>query len=324
MQRHQQLLGLLADGCFHSGAALGCTLGVGRTTVWQLVRALEARGLDVYAVPGKGYRLAQPVELLAEERLLAELGPAARALLGSLAILPEVDSTNRFLLEGARLGLASGSACLAEHQSAGRGRRGRRWVSPLGANVYLSVLWRFDTAPEGAQMLGLAVGVATARALLELGVRDLGLKWPNDLMVAERKAGGLLLEIEGESSGPWSVAVGVGVNVSTPAAAAAQIDQPWCDLRGAGLEAGRNRVAGRLLSHLLMALARFEREGFAPFRAHWERLDAVRGRNVRVEASDRVTHGRASGVDETGALLVVAGGAVQRVVAGEVSLRLGE
>ncbi|NIR28234.1 MAG: biotin--[acetyl-CoA-carboxylase] ligase [Gammaproteobacteria bacterium] len=322
MRRHQQLLSLLADGHFHSGAALGRALGVGRTTVWQLVRALQARGLEVFAVPGKGYRLAQPVELLGRERVLAALDPATRALLCELVVLPEVDSTNRYLLAGARRGLAGGCACLAEHQSAGRGRRGRGWVSPLGANVYLSVLWRFDGMPGGPQALSLAMGVATANALLELGAHDLGLKWPNDLVVQGRKAGGLLLEMEGESSGPWAVVVGVGLNVGTPPAAAVGIDQPWADLRTAGLEASRNRVAGRVLNHLLVALARYAREGFVPFRARWDRLDVVRGHPVRVEAGAQVTEGLARGVDETGALLLAAGGEVRRIVSGEASLRV--
>jgi len=320
MQRQQRLLALLADGRFHSGESLGRALGVGRSAVWKLVRALRGGALEVFAVPGRGYRLAEPLELLDPERIRAELDGAARARLGTLEVLPEVDSTNRHLLRRARVGLGAGAACLAECQRAGRGRRGRSWVSPPGANVYLSVLWRFEAAAD-VTALTLVLGVAAAQALESLGVSGVGIKWPNDLILRERKLGGILLELEGTSGGPLRVVAGVGINVRMPAALASRIEQPWIDLAGAGAAPGRNRLAGRVLARWLDAAERFRREGFVPFRPAWERLDRVRGRAVRVEHPDRTLHGRALGVDHRGALLVCAGDRVHRVQSGEVSLR---
>ncbi|MGC1954214.1 MAG: bifunctional biotin--[acetyl-CoA-carboxylase] ligase/biotin operon repressor BirA [Gammaproteobacteria bacterium] len=323
MQRRYRLLRFLADGRFHSGEELGHLLGVGRAAVWKLMQSLEPLGLDVYAVRGKGYRLAEPLELLNEEQVLAELNPLAATLLHQLEVVPEIDSTNRYLMERARSGTASANACFAEYQSAGRGRQGRPWISPFGTNVYVSVLRRFDVGAEALQGLSLAAGVAVARALSSLGVSELKLKWPNDLVWRERKLGGLLVETAGEPAGPWHVVVGVGLNLSLPEASARLIDQPWVDLKTvAPGQIGRNRVAGRLLLHLLTGLEEFSRHGFAAFRQEWERYDLVRDRLVSVSGVGSVTHGRACGVDHTGALLLSVAGQIRRVLSGDVSLRV--
>jgi BirA family biotin operon repressor/biotin-[acetyl-CoA-carboxylase] ligase len=323
VERQLQLVRLLADGHFHSGSNLGGKLGIGRGAVWRRVQSLEALGLEVFSVPGKGYRLARPLELLLSERIRAELTAASASLLSGLEVLPELDSTNEYLLQQARGGLASGYACFAEYQSAGRGRRGRNWVSPFGASIYFSVFRRFEVEPETLQGLSLAVGVGLAAALQSLGVEEVGLKWPNDLVCDGRKLGGILIELFGEPAGPWGVVVGIGVNVSLPRTCATQIDQPWVDLDSV-LEgtAARNRIAGQSLHHLLLALERFSAEGFAPFRQEWQRRDVVRDRSVVLTAERQVTHGRACGVDETGALLLSVDGRVQRFLTGDLSLRV--
>jgi BirA family biotin operon repressor/biotin-[acetyl-CoA-carboxylase] ligase len=316
-------LHFLADGRFHSGEELGRLLGVGRAAVWKLVQSLQPLGLDVYAVRGKGYRLAEPLELLSQEQVRAELDPVAAALLHQLEVIPQIDSTNRYLMERARTGTASTDACFAEHQSAGRGRQGRSWISPFGTNVYMSVLRRFDVGAEALQGLSLAAGVAVTRALLSLGIPELKLKWPNDVVWRERKLGGLLVETAGEPAGPWYVVVGVGLNLSLPESAARLIDQPWADLKTVMPERiGRNRLAGRLLLHLLRGLEEFSLHGFAAFREEWDHHDLVRERQVCVSGVGSVTHGRACGVDHTGALLLSVDGQILRVLSGDVSLRV--
>lgn len=323
MQRRYRLLRLLADGRFHSGEELGRLLGVGRAAVWKLVQSLEPIGLDVYAVRGKGYRLAEPLELLSEHEVLAELDPQAAALLHQLEIIPEIDSTNRYLMKRVRTATASGDACFAEHQSAGRGRQGRPWISPFGTNIYLSVLRRLDVGAEALQGLSLAAGVAVARALSSFAIPELKLKWPNDLVWRDRKLGGLLVEMAGEPAGPWHVVVGIGLNLSVPQASARLIDQPWVDLKTIVPQGvGRNRLAGRLLSHLLTGLEEFSQYGFSAFRQEWERHDLVRDRWVSVSCLGSVTRGRACGVDHTGALMLSVAGQVMRVLSGDVSLRV--
>jgi BirA family biotin operon repressor/biotin-[acetyl-CoA-carboxylase] ligase len=323
MHQPYRLLGLLADGRFHSGQRLGAELGLSRAAVWKLAHGLQALDLDVYAVPGKGYRLAAPIELLDRARILAAMGPAALRMLSGLEILPSVGSTHTELLERARQGLPSGFACLAEHQSAGRGRRGRTWISPFGANLYLSLLWRFEQPPSLVAGLGLAVGVSVARALQGAGIGSLGLKWPNDVLWQGRKLGGILLDLAGESTGPSTVVVGVGINGDMPVRSGAMIDQPWVDLRTVlGRSPERNRLAGLVLGSVLLGLDQFSREGLAPCLPAWNDLDVSRGRTVAVDTGHGQVIGTAMGLDPEGALLVSVHGETRRYLAGEVSLGL--
>lgn len=314
------ILQLLADGKFHSGSALGTALGVSRSAVWKQVRQLQALGLEVQAVRGRGYRLAQALDLLDAEAIRAQLPDTTRARLQRLDVLLDLDSTNRFVRAA---GPVAGHACLAERQTAGRGRRGRTWVSPLGANIYLSLAWRFWGSASALGGLSLAAGVAAARALLRIGVDDVGLKWPNDLWRRQRKLGGVLLELSGEAAGPCDVVVGVGINVAMPSAAGAMVDQPWIDLRSIlDPVPERNRMAALLLDELVVALVAYEQQGLVPFLADWRRLDVAAGREVRLHLPREEVAGTALGVDDSGALLVRTGGTTARYACGEISMRL--
>nr|VFK30641.1 MAG: BirA family transcriptional regulator, biotin operon repressor / biotin-[acetyl-CoA-carboxylase] ligase [Candidatus Kentron sp. MB] len=324
MQQRYRLLHLLSDGGFHSGETLGSVLGIGRSAIWKLVRSLETMGIDVFAVRGKGYRLSDSIVLLQRERILAEIGEEAAGHISEMEILPEIDSTNNYLLARAQ-GLGNGHVCLAEYQSSGRGRRGRHWVSPFGANIYLSVLRYFDALPDGPQGLSLMVGVAVASALTSIGVTEVGLKWPNDLLWKNRKLGGILLELAGEPGGRWQVVIGLGLNVNLPAESGKHIDQPWVDLKtviGDHSDLDRNLIAGRILRHLLLELERFSRHGFTPFRPLWESHDVTRNRPVVIKELHRETRGLSQGVDDTGALLLSVDGQVRRILSGDLSLRI--
>jgi BirA family biotin operon repressor/biotin-[acetyl-CoA-carboxylase] ligase len=323
MDTQQRVLACLADGQFHSGEALAGRLGLSRAAIWKAIRNLVAAGLEVHAVRGRGYRLATALEPLDAGRIRAELGGAAAALLDRLEIHQEIDSTNRHLLARAVEGGASGWACLAESQRDGRGRRGRRWHSPPGRNIYLSVLWRYAQGPETLAGLSLATGVIIAEVLRAAGVDGLALKWPNDLLCRERKLGGVLLESGGESGSSCHVVVGIGLNVGMPDVNAEVIDQPWCDLAA---ELGprtpsRNRLAGQLLDRLLPLLASYPATGLAPYRSGWQALDALAGHQVRLQLGAREVCGRHRGIDRDGALLLEHDGRVQRYHSGEVSLR---
>lgn len=323
MNQSERILQLLADGRFHSGDQLGRELRISRSSVWKHIRQIEALGLEVHAVPGRGYRLAAPLDLLAADAVQGEVAAPAAARLAGLEVHWDLDSTNRHLRAAAQSGLPSGYACLAERQSQGRGRRGRTWISPFAAHVYLSVYWRFPGSAAALGGLSLAIGVAVARALERAGV-EVGLKWPNDLLWQDRKLGGVLLELFGEATGPCDVVVGVGVNVAMPCASAALVDQPWVDLRGILGPAcpSRNRVAGLLLDELLTALADYERHGLTVFLEDWRRRDIAAGHDVELRLpQDRIT-GTALGVDDAGALLLRSGSSTLRFASGEVSLRI--
>jgi len=323
MSHKFRLLEILADGRFHSGEALGEMLGISRTAVWKALRSCAGLGVALHAVPGRGYRLAMPLELLHWNSVMESIGRASRALLAALEIHRDLDSTNRYLMAQAVGGAASGHVCLAERQAAGRGRRGRHWVSPFGANLYLSILWRFEAAPAALGGLSLAVAVAVVRALECAGVGGIGLKWPNDVVWEGRKLAGVLLELSGESAGPCHVVAGVGLNVQMPKGSGDAIDQPWIDVstlaNGAGVS--RNRLAGLVLDQVLPALAGYQQTGFAPFQDDWERLDVCAGRLVVLESQGRRLVGEACGVSADGALILHSNGVERCYQSGEVSLR---
>ncbi len=324
MHQRYRLLRLLADGRFHSGEALGAALGIGRSAVWKLVASLGELGLEVFGVTGRGYRLAYPIEFLDRTRILDAIAPPTRQLIADVDVHNSLESTNRLLLERAANGLANGSVCLAEHQTDGRGRRGRSWVSPFGANVYLSLYWRFDDAPQGLNGLSLAAGVAVARALGAAGIDGVGLKWPNDIIWEQRKLAGILIEMSGEATGPTHVVAGVGLNVAMPRSAGEHIDQPWADVQTAsGGAQDRNQLSAGLIQELAVAFSEFATAGLGPALLHeWERLDVIRGRTVALRTGQGEVVGTAVGLDEFGSLLVMVNGKTQRYHSGEVSLRV--
>ena len=327
METPLHIIRLLADGRCHSGEAIAAHLGVSRAAVWKALRkAGEALGLDIVAVRGRGYRLPAPLELLDAARILAALSPEAQQRIARLEIHDAIDSTNTRLMQEAAGGAPSGTLCLAERQTAGRGRLGRTWVSPFGANLYLSLLWRFPFGPAGMGGLSLAAGAAVANALRAAGTGDIGLKWPNDVLWQRRKLAGLLLEVAGEVHGPAHVVVGVGVNTHLEPDQGAAIDRPWVDLdqalgRGAY---SRNALTAGVAEALIQAMDRFGREGLAPFLADWERYDLYRGEQVEVHWGQQRVRGTHLGLDASGALRLDTGAGIETFQAGEVSLRSAE
>jgi BirA family biotin operon repressor/biotin-[acetyl-CoA-carboxylase] ligase len=309
-----------------SGDALAREAGVTRAAIWKRIVALREGGLEVSAAPGQGYALARPVDLLDGARILAGLPAPARALVDDLEVAWRVDSTSSELLR--RTPSERASVLFAEHQTGGRGRRGRSWASPLGANLYLSVGRRFSGGLARLAGLALVAGVAVADALRGIGCAGIRLKWPNDLVVDAgngglRKLGGLLVEGGGEHAGPVRAVIGLGLNLRMPGGAAAGIDQPWADLGDCiDADVSRNAVAAAVLGGLLPALDRFDAEGLAPFLSDYASIDALAGRHVAVHAGERVSTGEAIGIDPSGALLVrLADGRIQAHHAGEASVR---
>lgn len=321
-ESHCTLISLLSDGAFHSGEDIGKRLGVTRAAVWKLIKGLEPLGLEVHAVTGRGYRLAKPLELLDGSKILSQLDAGSNALLNKLAVHHIVGSTNAYLMQSAVNGAPGGVACVAEYQQHGRGRRGRQWVSPYGGNLYLSLLWRFQ---EGAGRLGglsLAVAVAVMHALHECGLQGAGLKWPNDILVDNKKLAGILLEVAGESNGPCYAVIGLGVNYDMPASSAAAIEQPWTDLRRCGVHADRNVVAGRVLHHLLLSIPQYVQHGVEGFRDEWRKWDMLRDKPVVLLQGEDQRYGVARGIDDRGLLRVENDQGIHCFSSGEVSLRV--
>lgn len=308
----------LASGEWQSGERLATTAGLTRAGLAKRIAHLRDWGLDVESKFGQGYRLSKPLERLDLERLRATVTHDLQ-----LEVIPLLDSTNRALMDADPA--QDPQALLAEYQSAGRGRRGREWRSPFGANLYLSIAWTYPLWPPQLPALSLAVGVVCARALHAAGVDGVQLKWPNDLWVREKKLGGILIEQRGESGDLCRVVVGVGINVAMQKAQAGSIDQAWTTvdetLAAAGRgPASRNQLAGDLLHGLHECLARYTVKGFEPYREEWLALDAMRGREVHVPGDDKL-RGLARGIDAQGAFLIETRQGLRPVYAGDVSLR---
>jgi BirA family biotin operon repressor/biotin-[acetyl-CoA-carboxylase] ligase len=318
------LLPLLANGEFHSGQDLAVALGVSRTAVWKQLNKLEVLGLEIESVKGRGYRIPGGVDLIDESRVRAGLDATSAGLLSDFDVREVIDSTNMEALRQIERGAGSGLVCTAEQQTAGRGRRGRAWVSPFARNVYLSVVWEFSQGAAALEGLSLAVGVAVAEALKGFGLPPVALKWPNDLLYDGAKLGGVLLEMVGNATDKCQVVVGIGLNVAMPPSVASGIDQSWTDLsQMAGNEGapGRNELLSALLNTLLPLLAGYEHGGFAQWRDGWQALDAHAGKPVILSAGAEKTAGIARGVDERGALRLETSLGVQAIYGGEISLR---
>jgi len=316
------LLSQLADGRFHSGEDLAAAFGVSRAAVWKQLKQLQTRpGIVVHAVRGRGYRLATPLELLDVERLGDELGEHGRHL-SDTEVLQIIDSTSAYLMAQPAPAIGRGRVCLAEHQTAGRGRRGRQWLSGFGHNLTLSLAWTFDLPMARLSGLSLAAGVALADALHETGVQGLSLKWPNDLYLDGRKLAGLLVEASGEANGPSRVVIGIGINLRVDPETATAIDQPWADLHGQfGDCPPRNRIAGRVLARLVDACQRYAEQGLAPFLAEWQRYDLYLGSQVQLSLGEQLINGRYVGLNDEGNLLLDTLDGRRSFAGGEVSLR---
>ncbi len=313
------LIRCLADGRFHSGAELGEALGISRAAIWKRVQRLDQWGLVVESVRGKGYRLPRPLDLLDPSALALALGGRA-----TLQFEPVTASTNADALALAASGAPAPVVVTTECQSAGRGRRGRAWQSPFGANLYVSVLYELAGGFAALGGLSLAAGVAVAGALERAapGLRP-GLKWPNDLLVDGAKLGGVLIELAGEMDGRVQVVVGVGLNVAMNDRQAGAIDQSWTDLqRACATPPNRTALVGAVALALIDMLDRFAADGFAPFVAPFEALDLCRDQPVMLHAAEGTRRGVARGVAEDGALRVEIDGETRTVHGGEVSLRL--
>ena len=314
---------LLADGQLHSGPQLAAALGCSRAAVWKALQRLDERGLMLESLPGRGYQLAAPLDLLDAEQVLAELSPDAAERLEDLALCWETDSTKRRLQRGPPPISGPARVCRAVFLPGGRGRRGRRWISPLASGLCLSLSWRFDTPPPGITALGPAVG-AMLREALAGHAADARLKWPNDIVTDSGKLAGLLLEVGGEAEGPLTVVVGIGVNVSVrpglPPGEVAAL--PPASLADSGRVPSRSRLAAQFIDALVRGLQQFELEGFAPFADRWAHWDAFRNRPVTVTVAGQPPRGGiARGIAPDGALLLEAGGRVETLYAGDVSLR---
>ncbi|MBZ0104583.1 MAG: biotin--[acetyl-CoA-carboxylase] ligase [Sulfuricella denitrificans] len=313
----------LSSSEFSSGEAIARQLGISRGSVWQALQDLDQYGIQVFRLPGRGYRLAEAVHWLNRDEILAALGCKARLI--QLEVVETADSSNRILMQKAALGAEHGSCLAVELQTQGRGRRGRTWHTSLGGSLTFSLLWRFNQGASALSGLSLAVGVAIMRALEQTGIRDTRLKWPNDVLHDEQKLAGILIELQGDMLGPSAAVIGIGLNLKLSGQTRAHIDQAATDI--AAIKSGlpdRNHLLALILNHLSDVLLQFENEGFGRLREEWSRHHFYQNRPVCMLLPDGSEyHGTVTGVAEDGALLVRGANGERRFTAGEISMRSG-
>ncbi|HFP9402481.1 TPA: bifunctional biotin--[acetyl-CoA-carboxylase] ligase/biotin operon repressor BirA [Klebsiella michiganensis] len=311
------LISILADAEFHSGEQLGERLGMSRAAINKHIQTLRDWGVDVFTVPGKGYSLPEPIQLLDEEQIARQIEH------GRVTVLPVIDSTNQYLLD--RLSeLQSGDACVAEYQQAGRGRRGRKWFSPFGSNLYLSMYWRLEQGPAAAIGLSLVIGIVIAEVLQSLGADKVRVKWPNDLYLQDRKLSGILVELTGKTGDAAQIVSGAGINLMMRRVESDVVNQGWISLQEAGISIDRNTLAACLIKELRAGFKLFENEGLAPYLTRWEKLDNFINRPVKLIIGDKEIFGISRGIDAQGALLLEQDGVVKPWIGGEISLRSTE
>ena len=315
----------LSSGEFTSGETLAQRLGVTRSAVWKATGTLKGLGATLHAVRNRGYRLVSGGEPLEAARIRARLPAELARRVRQLDVAWSVDSTNTVLLARPNPPADFAEVLLAEFQTQGRGRRGRTWIAPPGGAICLSLSWTFQQAPQDLGALGLAIGVCVLRALKELDLKGVALKWPNDILIEGRKLGGILIDLRAESAGPACVVIGLGLNVALGGALLRKIAAmglPATDLVTAGMQQPcRNSLAAALIGAILRALPQFERLGLRPFVEEWRSADVLHGRPVDVHASDGVARGLARGVDVHGALLIETAQGVRRFISGDVTVR---
>ncbi len=308
-----------ARGSWVSGEELSRRLGVTRTAIWKHACSLRAEGHVIESSTRKGYLLREALDRLVPSEIEASLRTAR---LGRPVVFErEVDSTNRLARDLAIAGAGEGTIVVAEAQTAGRGRKGRSWYSPPGEGIYLSLVLRPGFQPAEAPKTTLLAGVALAEALLPIVPTPVTIKWPNDILAGGKKVAGILVEAATQIDAIDYMIVGIGINVNMPAGGF----PPELGERATSLAAeightvSRAGVLGDVLERFEREYDRAEREGFGPAIRRWRELSDMAGRRVRVHSFGGPLEGVIAGIDDDGVLLLTgAGGALERVMAGDV------
>jgi BirA family biotin operon repressor/biotin-[acetyl-CoA-carboxylase] ligase len=318
----QQILAALATGEALSGSRLAVEAGLTRAAIWKQIEALRHRGVPIESAGSAGYRLPWPIQMLDEPSIRAELSPAILRRIGGLDVYWELDSTSSEL-QRRGINTPDCSIVMAETQTAGRGRRGRSWLSPPGLNLYVSCLKRFDAGFASLSGLSLATGVIVLRALHVLGMAGPRLKWPNDVLADGGKLAGILVELSGEYQGPCAAIIGIGLNLRLTPALREQAGQPISDLASLadGMPPDRNRMAAALIASLIEGLDQFDREGFTAFVDEYSEHDALRGVALRVSGASGELDGIGAGIDARGALQLQTATGLHGIDSADVTVR---
>ncbi len=298
-EKTEQVLKPLRGGGYVSGEAASASLGITRAAFWKRIETLRRKGFIIESRKGRGYRLVSAPELSAEELRGLVNGSFAR----QIHFHKQVDSTNDLAMELAEAGSPHGTVVVADSQRKGRGRLGRRWVSPPGANVYMSVILRPTLPLRDAPLLTLLCAVACARAVGKHTGLDVRIKWPNDIQVGGRKLGGILVEMRSEPDKVLYAVAGIVINVNMRSRSLPpQLRQTATSvLEEAGVRHRRTPIVAAILNEMQRLLKRESKEAILGL---WRQCSTTIGRMVSITEGDETYTGKALDIDENGRLIV--------------------
>jgi len=316
----EQLIKRLAEGGFISGELLGQKLGVSRAAISNHIKALTTMGLDVYRVTGKGYKLAQPLNLLECNQIKTHLDNLQCKNIVEVHTI--IDSTNSYLLRKIPHQIKAGQVCIAEYQQKGRGRRGRTWQSPFASHLYLSLYHPLEAGMSDAMGLSLVVALALSDTLQLFTHANVQLKWPNDVYIQGKKIAGILLELEGQAEGLSHCVIGIGLNIQMPTSSGAKIEQPWTDLQQHSDKViDRNLLTAHLIYYLNKRLLDHQKWGLTVMLPEWHKKDYFLHKAVKIITGQHQVNGIYKGVNEQGGLILQTTNKEKIVYGGEVTLR---
>ena len=316
------ILNALNQGGFISGQVLGEQLGISRAAISKHIKSLQEMGLDIFKVTGKGYSLNSQVGLLNQAQI-HQYYQALGATTAKVEVHPIIDSTNSELMRRiqAKNELESGTVIVAEMQQLGRGRRGRVWQSPFGANLYYSYFWRLDDGIQAAMGVSIVVGLAVYDAIKALYNIEVELKWPNDIYLNKQKLAGVLVELDAQPQGPCQLVIGIGINLQMPESFSQHIDQAWTDLSQHTQQLNKNQLVASLTYYLEQRLEQYSESGLQSMHQQWNALNAFAGECVELNTGHRSWRGICEGIDSQGGIRIRQDGEVKSYYGGEISLR---
>ncbi|WP_028304186.1 biotin--[acetyl-CoA-carboxylase] ligase [Oceanospirillum maris] len=311
------LINMFSDGEWHSGVDAAALLGVSRAAVWKRLQKLEGMGLQIQREQSKGYRLPYSFKPLTDDGL--------EDLPFDISIRSITESTNTDaqlrVKDKALPWPESFSVVLAEQQTAGRGRRGKQWISPYGANLYLSCAASLPVGASSLETLSLHVGIILAAALQDAGLPDVKVKWPNDVYVQGKKIAGILIEVDGDLSSHCNVVIGIGVNFTHGSLSEDQVQQPYSAV-DLFCETRREYIAAGVILQIQQRLDRIVNGLIEAEIAEWPEYDFLRNKKVTLHLGAQQIEGIARGIDGSGNLKIELSDGSERLFSGgEVSVR---
>ncbi len=309
-----------SDNAFVSGEQLSRELGISRTAIWKYMKQLRQMGYELESVSHKGYRLLHAPDCLDTPEFMLALERSGAA---AVHFFEEVDSTQTVARRLAEQGAPAGTLVIAERQTAGRGRFDRKWQSPYGRGIWLSLILRPDVTVQWSSQLTLLSSVALCMAIREQTGLPAGIKWPNDILIGERKLSGMLLESVAEAEQIRYVIVGIGINVNQlESDFSADIAHTATSLRiAADRPFQRAPLIAALLVHLQQLLHEYAVAGFTPIGERWRAMSVSLNRAVKITSSRGIVEGYAETIDEYGALVLrMADGTLRKQFSGDLEL----